>query len=99
MGKIDAWLYSAEQAAKIDALLANRRTVFHNGRCRLMAPLLGCYRLARRASVTTNEPRKLERALLSSSDWRHITRGIDGWAKLMLEGFDGDCRLLYTPHG
>jgi hypothetical protein len=25
-------------------------------------------------------------------------RGIDGWAKLMLEGFDGDCRLLYTPH-
>jgi hypothetical protein len=38
MGKIDAWLYSAEQEAKIDALLANRRTVFHNGRCRLMAP-------------------------------------------------------------
>ena len=33
MGKIDAWLYSAEQTAKIDALLANRRTVFHNGRC------------------------------------------------------------------
>jgi hypothetical protein len=29
---------SAEQEAKIDALLANRRTVFHNGRCRLMAP-------------------------------------------------------------
>ena len=31
-------LYTAEQTAKIDALLANRRTVFHNGRCRLMAP-------------------------------------------------------------
>jgi hypothetical protein len=38
MGKIDAQLYSDEQEAKIDALLANRRTVFHNGRCRLMAP-------------------------------------------------------------
>jgi hypothetical protein len=38
MGKIDAWLYTAEQKAKIDAFLANRRTVFHNGRCRLMAP-------------------------------------------------------------
>lgn len=36
--KIDAWLYSPKQKAKIDALLANRRTVFHNGRCRLMAP-------------------------------------------------------------
>ncbi len=32
-----ASLYTAEQTAKIDALLANRRTVFHNGRCRLMA--------------------------------------------------------------
>ncbi len=31
-------LYTAEQTAKIDALLANRRTVFHNGRCRFMAP-------------------------------------------------------------
>jgi hypothetical protein len=38
LGLIDAWLYSAEQKEKIDALLANRRTVFHNGRCRLMAP-------------------------------------------------------------
>jgi hypothetical protein len=37
--------------------------------------------------VTTNGSRKLERALLSSSDWRHSMRGIDGWAKLMLEGF------------
>jgi Dolichyl-phosphate-mannose-protein mannosyltransferase len=36
--KTDAWLYSAEQTAKIDAFLANRRTVFHSGRCRLMAP-------------------------------------------------------------
>jgi hypothetical protein len=31
-------LYTAEQDAKIDAFLANRRTVFHSGRCRLMAP-------------------------------------------------------------
>jgi hypothetical protein len=37
-GKIDAWLYSAEQEAKIDALVANRRTIFHKGRCRLIAP-------------------------------------------------------------
>ncbi|HVQ43721.1 MAG TPA: hypothetical protein VMT30_02025, partial [Candidatus Saccharimonadia bacterium] len=44
MGKIDAWLYSAEQTAKIDALLANRRTVFHTGRCRLMAPDRGSFR-------------------------------------------------------
>ena len=48
--------------------------------------------------MTTNGSRKLERALLSSSDWRHSMRGIDGWAKLMLEGFDGDCHLPYTPH-
>jgi hypothetical protein len=34
MAKTDAWLYSAEQTAKIDTLLANRRTVFHSGRCR-----------------------------------------------------------------
>ena len=38
IGKIDATFYSAEQMAKIDAFLANRRTVFHNGRCRLIAP-------------------------------------------------------------
>jgi hypothetical protein len=38
MTKISAEQYSAEQMAKIDALLANRRTVFHNGRCRLLAP-------------------------------------------------------------
>ena len=38
IAKVSSWLYSAEQTAKIDALLANRRTVFHNGRCRLMAP-------------------------------------------------------------
>ena len=31
-------LYTAEQTAKIDALLADRRTVFHSGRCRLVAP-------------------------------------------------------------
>jgi hypothetical protein len=31
-------LYTAEQTATIDALLANRRIVFHNGRCRLMTP-------------------------------------------------------------
>jgi hypothetical protein len=37
-GKIDASLYSAEQMAKIDALLLNRRPVFQNGRCRLIAP-------------------------------------------------------------
>lgn len=38
VGKIDMQLYSAEQEAKIDAFLANRRTVFHSGRCKLMAP-------------------------------------------------------------
>jgi len=38
MAKMDAWSYSAEQMAKIDALLASRRTVFHSGRCRLLAP-------------------------------------------------------------
>ena len=37
IGKIDTQLSTAEQEAKIDALPANRRTVFHNGRCRLMA--------------------------------------------------------------
>jgi hypothetical protein len=35
--------------------------------------------------------------LLSASDKRHNVRGIDGWARLMLEGFDRDRHLLYTP--
>ena len=43
--------------------------------CLSSPDILGCYRLARRASVTTNGSRKLERALLSSSDWRHNMRG------------------------
>jgi hypothetical protein len=38
VGKIDAWLYNSEQMAKIDSLLANRRTIFTSGRCRLMVP-------------------------------------------------------------
>ena len=44
--------------------------------CLSSSDILGCYRLARRASVTTNGSRKLERALHSSSDWRHNMRGI-----------------------
>jgi hypothetical protein len=38
VGKFDEQFYGDEQEAKIDAFLANRRTVFHNGRCQLMAP-------------------------------------------------------------
>ena len=44
-------------------------------RLSLSPDILDGYRLARRASVTTNGSRKLERALLSSSDWRHNMRG------------------------
>jgi hypothetical protein len=35
---ISLYTYSAEQLAKIDAFLFNRRIVFHNGHCRLIAP-------------------------------------------------------------
>jgi hypothetical protein len=40
---------------------------------------------------------KLDALLLSASDKCHYVRGIEGWAKLMLEGFDCDSHLLCTP--
>jgi hypothetical protein len=89
-------------AAGLDRQLAGRAAALTQGRLRFCPWRFGLDRqhlrlrnpLARRASVTTNGSRKLERALLSSSDWRDNMRGRDGWVKLMLGGL----RLPPTLH-
>src|SRR4051812_33656764 len=62
--------------------------------CLSSPDILGCYRLARRASV---DHERIAQARAGIAFLLRLApqyaRDIDGWAKLMLEGFDGDCRL------